>query len=206
MIILTDEEWDKCLNTDPFEGNFKDGEITLSDKKVKAAKKHENKCYVCLGSIEKGEVHRALTEVCDGSVVTTRFCSECCYAMAASWEDAGELWTARVALNDPNKPLLLTEERRIISPDLNAQVRPEVILTDDILRELVRARTKFPGKNVTFAAMIEEVGELATALFEENKDRVRAEAIQVAVMAMRVVLDGDHTFDSWRSEKGLDQL
>jgi hypothetical protein len=54
--------------------------------------------------------------------------------------------------------------------------------------------------------MVEEVGELATALFEENKDRVRQEAVQVAVMAMRVVLDGDHTFDNWREEKGLDKL
>lgn len=104
------------------------------------------------------------------------------------------------------KPFLLTEEHRVFSPSLVDEPRDEIVLMNDILRELVRARTKFPGKNVTFAAMIEEVGELATALFEENKDRVRAEAIQVAVMAMRIVLDGDHTFDSWRSEKGLDKL
>ena len=80
------------------------------------------------------------------------------------------------------------------------------VLMDKIYLELQRARTKFPGKNVTFAAMIEEVGELATALFEESRDRVIDEAIQVAVMAIRVILDGDHTFDSWRKEKGLDSL
>lgn len=83
---------------------------------------------------------------------------------------------------------------------------PEALLADEILAELVRARTKFPGKNVTFAALVEEVGELATATFEEGRDRVRKEAVQVAVMAMRMVLDGDHTFDDWRASKGLDAL
>lgn len=83
-------------------------------------------------------------------------------------------------------------------------------MTDDlikqILEELTVARNKFPGKNVTFAALIEEVGELATALFEEPASRVKEEAIQVIVMAMRVILDGDHTFDSWRQSKNLDPL
>lgn len=83
---------------------------------------------------------------------------------------------------------------------------PESILASEISVELVRARAKFPGKNVTFAALVEEVGELATALFEESSDRVRKEAVQVAVMAMRVVLDGDNCFDHWRREHGLDHL
>lgn len=83
---------------------------------------------------------------------------------------------------------------------------PEATLSAEILAELTRARAKFPGKNVTFAALVEEVGELATATFEEGRDRVRKEAVQVAVMAMRMVLDGDHTFDDWRASKGLDCL
>jgi hypothetical protein len=82
----------------------------------------------------------------------------------------------------------------------------EVELADEVLTELARARAKFPGKNVTFAALVEEVGELATATFEERRSRVRKEAVQVAVMAMRMVLDGDHTFDQWRADKGLDPL
>lgn len=85
-------------------------------------------------------------------------------------------------------------------------VQAERQLADEILAELSRARAKFPGKNVTFAALVEEVGELATATFEEGRDRVRKEAVQVAVMAMRMVLDGDHTFDVWRRDKGLDPL
>ncbi len=89
---------------------------------------------------------------------------------------------------------------------LPVTITPEGQLSDEILAELVCARTKFPGKNVTFAALVEEVGELATATFEEGRDRVRKEAVQVAVMAMRMVLDGDHTFDAWRESKGLDPL
>lgn len=76
----------------------------------------------------------------------------------------------------------------------------------DIDSEVKRAREKFPGKNVTFAALVEEVGELATATFEESNARVREEAIQVAAMAIRIVLDGDHTYDAWRNDKGLDKL
>lgn len=82
----------------------------------------------------------------------------------------------------------------------------ETELCDEILAELSRARDKFPGKNVTFAALVEEVGELAKATFEEPRDNVRKEAVQVAVMAMRMVLDGDHTFDDWRASRSLDPL
>lgn len=87
-----------------------------------------------------------------------------------------------------------------------AQPMPEYDLLGDISAELIRARRKFPGKNVTFAALVEEVGELAKATFEESADRVRKEAVQVAVMAMRMILDGDHCYEPWRAEKGLDPL
>lgn len=76
----------------------------------------------------------------------------------------------------------------------------------DVIAELQRARDKFPGPNVTALALVEEVGELATALFSESRDRVRKEAIQVAVMAIRCILDGDQTLDDWRASKGLDPL
>ena len=79
-------------------------------------------------------------------------------------------------------------------------------LMGEILAELRRARTKFPGDNVTTLALVEEVGELAKATFEESRARVREEAVQVAVMAMRVILDGDQTLDTWRAGKGLDEL
>lgn len=86
------------------------------------------------------------------------------------------------------------------------KVSPEDRLMLEVMAELTRARSKFPGKNVTFAALVEEVGELATATFSESRDRVRKEAVQVAVMAIRMVLDGDCTFDAWREKNRLDPL
>ena len=65
--------------------------------------------------------------------------------------------------------------------------------------ELSRARAKFPTQSVwfTLAALTEEVGELNAAILQFNHeptkgvtiDAIHREAIQVATMALRVVLD-----------------
>lgn len=89
---------------------------------------------------------------------------------------------------------------------LLAQKSEEGALCHEILEELSRARDKFPGDGVTTLALVEEVGELATAMFSESSLNVRKEAIQVAVMAIRVILDGDATLDDWRKNAGLDPL
>lgn len=84
--------------------------------------------------------------------------------------------------------------------------REQIAVVNEIMAELVRARAKFPGDNVTMLALMEEVGELAKATFEESRAAVRKEAVQVAVMAIRVILDGDATLNEWRRSKGLDAL
>lgn len=74
------------------------------------------------------------------------------------------------------------------------------ILHEEILRELERARAKFPVQDVwrTLAALTEEVGELNEAVLQIHADSnpkgktladIRKEAVQVACVAMRVVLD-----------------
>ncbi|KAK0039529.1 leucyl-tRNA synthetase [Biomphalaria pfeifferi] len=65
--------------------------------------------------------------------------------------------------------------------------------------ELLFARAKFPGSNLNFPALIEEVGELSKALLENSQGKVSgeqvfAEAIQVAVMAIRVAEEGSAEF------------
>ena len=77
---------------------------------------------------------------------------------------------------------------------------------EDMLAEVMGAREKFPGSNPNFAALIEEVGELAKDLlqqsYEPHKGKTAAhvyrEAVQVAAMALRVACEGDPTFPAYK--------
>ena len=71
-------------------------------------------------------------------------------------------------------------------------------LIDEINEEHSRAIAKFPAPNLNMCALTEEVGELAQALLHTRFGGrcagwtyVRKEAVQVAVMAIRVALEGD---------------
>lgn len=76
----------------------------------------------------------------------------------------------------------------------------------EVRAELIRARSKFPGDRIMTIALAEEFGELCKAVLDEPAANVRREAVQTAVMAARVVLDGDGSVNSWRAERGLDPL
>ncbi len=66
---------------------------------------------------------------------------------------------------------------------------------DAISDEVMRARLKFPGNRFLLAALVEEVGELAKAMLQnEGKERIEREAIQVAAVAVRILEEGDATF------------
>lgn len=75
------------------------------------------------------------------------------------------------------------------------------LFIESMKEELDRARAKFPDAKHSLAALMEEVGELAKAILDESWARVRAEAIQVAVMACRVAVEGDRSFNEWREAK-----
>jgi hypothetical protein len=70
---------------------------------------------------------------------------------------------------------------------------------EHVLVEARKARAKFPGNNLTLVALMEEVGELAQAALHIREGihndwwRVHAEAVQVAVMALRMATEGDAT-------------
>jgi hypothetical protein len=81
----------------------------------------------------------------------------------------------------------------------------EGLFLADVETELARARRLFPGAPVTYIAMGEEVGKLARALMDESGQQVWKEAVQVAVMAARVAIDGDGSLDALRKKRGLDE-
>lgn len=83
---------------------------------------------------------------------------------------------------------------------------PDFDLDYAIQRELSRARHLFPSPAGSLAALTEEVGELAKAVLDESQDRVIAEAVQVAVMAIRVATEGDPTLDEIRKQRGQEPL
>lgn len=78
-------------------------------------------------------------------------------------------------------------------------VQDREVFIHSVISELERARVKFPNQDafVALAALTEEVGELAQAVLQVTKEpakgktysHIHTEAIQVAVMAMRVALD-----------------
>jgi NTP pyrophosphatase (non-canonical NTP hydrolase) len=73
---------------------------------------------------------------------------------------------------------------------------PEEITISAIKAEVTRARLKFPGNRFLLAALTEEVGELARALLQRRpREEWEREAIQVACVAVRIIEEGDATFD-----------
>ena len=76
----------------------------------------------------------------------------------------------------------------------------------DVAAEVRSARRKFPNPNLSFAALVEEVGEIAKALLSEDWKAVSAECVQAATMALRVAVEGDPSLSQFREASGLDYV
>lgn len=76
----------------------------------------------------------------------------------------------------------------------------------EVKAEVIRARTKFPGRRIMGLALAEEFGELMKAMLDEHSNNVRKEAVQTAAMCIRVAVEGDESLDEWRSKRGLGKL
>lgn len=70
-----------------------------------------------------------------------------------------------------------------------------------LLDEVAFARSKYPSNDVLFAALVEEVGEVAKALQDETRERLVAELVQVAAMALRLATEGDPAYARSLSEQ-----
>jgi len=94
-------------------------------------------------------------------------------------------------LGEGGRPVKATPERRVFTT-------ADAWALHEVEDELARARAKHPGTGDTFVALMEEVGELAQALLQHKYEgqaahTVRAEAIQVACMAVRCATEGDES-------------
>lgn len=97
------------------------------------------------------------------------------------------------------------DPNRIPAPPTSAAPQPPKPATlDRLVAEILRARTKFPGNALLLAALTEEVGELAQALLQrQGPERVTAEALQVATVALRIAEEGDATFANLTDAQAL---
>lgn len=90
-----------------------------------------------------------------------------------------------------------------VNPDQAAHDRltsPDGLVFIMIRDELRAARNAFPGSTHMLAALIEEVGEVAKAMMEHDRQlgtsvpEVLRECVQVAGMAIRIAVEGDENF------------
>lgn len=77
----------------------------------------------------------------------------------------------------------------IATPTTPADNQADALALVEIVSELRRARSKFPGNDRLFKALVEEVGEVAKAMLEGGD--VRGEACQVATVAIRLMTEGE---------------
>ncbi|WP_020201897.1 hypothetical protein [Cupriavidus sp. WS] len=110
---------------------------------------------------------------------------------------------ARIASHDYSAEMLLQHAMELLRAQA-APSDPTMRFMADVSAELRRARAKFPGDRIMTIALAEEFGELCKAILDEPGANVWKEAVQTAVMAARVAIDGDSSVDEWRSAKGLD--
>lgn len=81
------------------------------------------------------------------------------------------------------------------------------VFLENVLSEYEKAVKKYPKPNPTIAALTEEVGEVTQAALHiyEGKSydwwRVYDEAVQVAVVAARLALEGDGMYNIVPSEE-----
>lgn len=97
--IMTPDQEYKCLQYDPFAGDFgMPGDRTLSDKIVTTTR--GGACHICAQPITPGSRIRSCADLSDGEVNRYRWCSACCIAMAVSWSDNGLAIQARYAIGE----------------------------------------------------------------------------------------------------------
>ena len=85
----------------------------------------------------------------------------------------------------------MSEELEAPKARLPTDKWPEGKTIADLMQEITRARTKFPGNRFLLTALVEEVGELAEAMEHGTREEVYKEALQCACVAIRIAEESD---------------
>lgn len=93
--------------------------------------------------------------------------------------------TLRSKINEQEQELVVTRgQREGYLRELERRGKTPWLL--DVLAALEAARAKHPAGTLGVLSLAEEVGELASAIRREGPDRQKAEAMDVAVVALRI--------------------
>lgn len=77
-------------------------------------------------------------------------------------------------------------------------------MLQSIRKEAMQGSESYPDASGLMMALMEEVGELARAMMSEPRENIRAEAVQVAALAIRIAIEGDPTLDAIRAKNNAD--
>lgn len=92
-------------------------------------------------------------------------------------------------------------DQSIIDSTLKNRKLTDAVFLSLVKGELAAARKKFPESGAVNCALVEEVGEVSSALMYEPWNKVVAECVQVAAMAVRLAVEGDPTMTEFRNDK-----
>ena len=95
----------ECLKYWPFDGDYGDPSDRILKDKIGIARK-AGPCCECLTEIVPGERIRMIGAIFDGQMMSYRYCSACCTAMAemwnGDWNAMDARWEVRARNEAPN--------------------------------------------------------------------------------------------------------
>lgn len=89
------------LGSDPFAGDFGDGERLLKDVVSRVRKPFI--CHTCAEQRQSGEWARIRVEASDDGIQTFRWCTDCCIAECKIDDDGGDAMVERETIGDRNR-------------------------------------------------------------------------------------------------------
>jgi len=122
-------------------------------------------------------------------------------SIGAATDVAARQWQRR---HRQAETLIVEIEERILDIEEIPAHGPIGSMFKRIHYEATTGMESYPDPSGLVVALMEEVGELARAMMSEPRENIRAEAVQVAALAIRIAIEGDPTLDGIREKNDAD--